>query len=288
MDYSLNSQIQRAAELIRSADALLIAAGAGMGVDSGLPDFRGTQGFWNAYPPYAKLKLDFVTLANPRWFASDPELAWGFYGHRLMLYRATQPHAGYGLLRDWAATTEHGGFVFTSNVDGHFTRAGFCPDRIVEIHGSLDWLQCTRSCGVGLFSSTACSVRVDETTFHAAVPLPSCPECGSLARPNVLMFGDMDWADARTRTQIGRLERWLESLGHGTFAVIECGAGLAVPSVRRFCEDAVRRGRGSLIRINPREPDVPAGHVALPLNALDALRRLDLAMGQPRRRAASG
>ena len=52
-----------------------------MGVDSGLPDFRGDRGFWKAYPPYAKLGLHFAEMANPRWFDSDPELAWGFYGH---------------------------------------------------------------------------------------------------------------------------------------------------------------------------------------------------------------
>src|SRR5262249_60236034 len=72
--------IQRAAEVVRRADALLIGAGAGMGVDSGLPDFRGAHGFWRAYPPYQKLGLNFVELANPCWFRDDPELAWGFYG----------------------------------------------------------------------------------------------------------------------------------------------------------------------------------------------------------------
>src|SRR5512135_463561 len=98
---SLDRRLDQAAEAIRMADAILIGAGAGMGVDSGLPDFRGRQGFWNAYPPYAKLGLDFVSLANPRWFTSDPELAWGFYGHRMMLYRETEPHEGFGILRRW-------------------------------------------------------------------------------------------------------------------------------------------------------------------------------------------
>jgi len=73
-----------------------------MGVDSGLPDFRGDQGFWKAYPPYAKLGLSFVELANPRWFATDPELAWGFYGHRRGLYRRTVPHEGFARLLRWS------------------------------------------------------------------------------------------------------------------------------------------------------------------------------------------
>src|SRR5450432_764407 len=91
-----------AAQEIASADALLIGAGAGMGVDSGLPDFRGNQGFWRAYPMYAARKLDFAAMADPRWFRSDPAFAWGFYGHRRNLYRATQPHEGFQILKRWA------------------------------------------------------------------------------------------------------------------------------------------------------------------------------------------
>ncbi len=100
-----------------------------MGVDSGLPDFRGNQGFWRAYPPYEQLGLDFVSLANPRWFADDPALAWGFYGHRMELYRQTAPHPGFAILHRWEGRMPRGGFVFTSNVDRHFQRAGFSPER---------------------------------------------------------------------------------------------------------------------------------------------------------------
>ena len=44
-------------QIINEAEAILITAGAGMGVDSGLPDFRGNEGFWNAYPIAKKLNL---------------------------------------------------------------------------------------------------------------------------------------------------------------------------------------------------------------------------------------
>ena len=91
--------VQRAAEAIAKAKALLVTAGAGMGVDSGLPDFRGDEGFWKAYPPFRELGLRFVDLASPGWFEDDPELAWGFYGHRLELYRRTVPHRGFEVLR---------------------------------------------------------------------------------------------------------------------------------------------------------------------------------------------
>src|SRR3954453_17290337 len=93
------SRIEEAAEPIRSADALLIGAGAGMGVDSGLPDFRGAEGFWKAYPPFRGKQ--FHELSTPHWFVTDPALAWGFFGHRLNVYRSALPHAGFDILRRW-------------------------------------------------------------------------------------------------------------------------------------------------------------------------------------------
>jgi NAD-dependent SIR2 family protein deacetylase len=275
MQPSLEPEIARAARAVREADALLIGAGAGMGVDSGLPDFRGTQGFWRAYPPYAKLGLDFASMANPDWFAADPPFAWGFYGHRMNLYRAAVPHEGFAVLRRCAGSMRHGAFVVTSNVDGQFQRAGFDPERVAEVHGSIHWLQCLGRCGAGIFPADPCDVTVDEATFRATGPLPACPRCGALARPNVLMFGDMDWEGARSDAQHGRLTAWMRSIAGARLAVVECGAGLAIPSIRRFCEQSAREAGGTLIRVNPREPDVPAGHVSLPLGALEALCAID-------------
>jgi NAD-dependent SIR2 family protein deacetylase len=68
----------KAASELRRAGALVVMAGAGIGVDSGLPDFRGDHGFWKAYPPYEKLGLSFVDAANPAHFDRDPQLGWGF------------------------------------------------------------------------------------------------------------------------------------------------------------------------------------------------------------------
>ncbi len=82
---TVDQELRRAADAIRGASALLIGAGAGMGVDSGLPDFRGNEGFWKAYPPFRGRQ--FAEMSTPHWFRTDPALAWGFFGHRLNLYR---------------------------------------------------------------------------------------------------------------------------------------------------------------------------------------------------------
>lgn len=266
-----------AAEAIAGSDALLIGAGAGMGVDSGLPDFRGDQGFWKAYPPLARLGIRFVEMANPRWFESDPSLAWGFYGHRLNLYRETRPHDGFSILRRWGESKRHGCFVFTSNVDGQFQAAGF-EDNVVECHGSLHHLQCVDRCGGRIYPAGSVAVDVDEETFRAADPLPECPDCGAIARPNVLMFGDWGWFPGRTEGQETRFHQWLADISGANLVVVECGAGSAVPTVRLTCEQLASRLEGTLVRINPREPGGPAGTVSIAGGALESLDAIDRVM----------
>ena len=272
---SIPAELESAAAAIHQADALLIAAGAGMGVESGLPDFRGNDGFWKAYPPFKKLGLSFVQVANPYWFHSDPEQAWGFYGHRRNLYRQATPHAGFSILRKWAERMPAGYFAFTSNVDGHFQKAGFDGDRIVECHGSLEFVQCLKYCTTEVLPACDSAIDVDEATFRARPPLPACPRCGGLARPNVLMFGDGEWIESRSEEQHARYRDWLRRIRGSQLVIVECGAGTAVPTVRWECERFV----GTLIRINIREPQVPRGQIGIELGALNALSRIDDLVG---------
>ncbi len=270
--------LEQAAEAIARAGALVITAGAGMGVDSGLPDFRGTDGFWRAYPPIARLGLRFEQMANPAHFSQDPALAWGFYGHRLNLYRRTTPHRGFEILRRWAERPASGSFVFTSNVDGHFQRVGFPEATVVECHGSLGYLQCSQPCRDAIWSSDETEAVVDESTFRARDPLPSCPFCGVVARPNVLMFGDWLWIADRTAAQEARFRTWLDEVD-GPLTVVELGAGTAVPTVRFTSEHLVRSAGATLVRVNPREHGAPDGAIALPITALGALEALDARLG---------
>ncbi|RZS41178.1 NAD-dependent SIR2 family protein deacetylase [Herbihabitans rhizosphaerae] len=267
------TELDQAAELIASADALLVCAGAGIGVDSGLPDFRGDEGFWRAYPPYERLGLRFVELADPVHFAQDPELAWGFYGHRLELYRNTVPHKGFEILRRWGEW-RGGARVFTSNVDGQFQRAGFADDHVAEVHGSIHHLQCLGPCRQDVWPAKV-DIEVDHDTMRAVGELPSCSTCGSLARPNILMFGDFEWVAGRSEGGLRSLAEWRRGLRDARLAVIEIGAGNAIPTVRRQAELA-SAATGSLIRINPREPDVRHGRgISLAMGALEALSELD-------------
>src|SRR5262249_16674063 len=155
--------------------ALLVGAGAGMAVDAGLPDFRGDQGFWKAYP--ALHGRSFESMANPETFRRDPFLAWGFYGHRLQLYRTTSPHSGYHVVRRWGEERPSGFFVYTSNVDGLFQASGVPEDCIVECHGSIHFNQCIKPCTPEIWPADSVNFEIDEPSCRACGDLPKCIRC---------------------------------------------------------------------------------------------------------------
>ena len=246
-----------------------------MGVDSGLPDFRGNKGFWKAYPPFAKLGYSFIDMANPNWFARDPQLAWGFYGHRMNLYRKTIPHKGFHILLEWGKQKPGGYFVFTSNVDGQFQKAGFSADAINECHGSIHHMQCARPCRDSIWDGRGAAVELDEETMRAGDPLPQCPNCGHVARPNILMFGDWNWIGDRSDQQQRAMNQWFRKNDDSNIVIIECGAGTGVPTVRMTSEHIASRTGAKLIRLNTREPEVPEGQIGLDMGALEALAALN-------------
>jgi NAD-dependent SIR2 family protein deacetylase len=257
---------------------MLIAAGAGIGVDSGLPDFRGTSGFWKAYPALAAKQVDFHSIANPQSFRTNPALAWGFYGHRLNLYRSTTPHPGFATLLQWGQQKARGCAVFTSNVDGHFQKAGFAADAVYECHGSIHHLQCVNACTPAVWRADDFLPVVDEQACRLLNAAPTCPHCGGLARPNILMFDDYDWVNERSKAQSCRMDEWLAQAGK--LVVLEIGAGASVPSVRAYGQYLRKHFCATLIRLNPdaTSSDLYPADVLLPYGALEGINTLAQAM----------
>jgi NAD-dependent SIR2 family protein deacetylase len=269
--------IEHAADLISQADALIVAAGAGIGVDSGLPDFRGQEGFWKAYPALGREQVDFHKIACPDAFRTQPLRAWGFYGHRLNLYRSTQPHVGFQILKRWGERMVQGYKVFTSNVDGQFQKSGFDTEVIQECHGSIHHLQCLDVCTKEIWSADSFVPEVDVEQCLLLNAPPTCPHCGGMARPNIMMFGDWDWLGNRQDAQDRQIEHWLSNVSR--VVVIEIGAGTAIPSVRHFSQHVIHAHGGRLVRINPREHRVPFTlDIGLASGALQALTAIDREM----------
>lgn len=268
MNDQLDTAFDEAVAAITKARALLIGAGAGMSVDSGLPDYRGSEGFWNAYPPLKG--RSYSELSNPKWFARDPEFAWGFFGHCYNLYSQAKPHPGFRSLQVICEQLGTSTAIYTSNVDGHFQKSGFAPSQVVECHGSIHHLQCAVQCTPAVWRADALKLEIDDE-IRLTSPLPRCKLCDNLARPNIVLFGEYAWNSGRTEKQEKRFRRWLKEHETDQMVVIEIGAGTAVPMVRYVCEAT----GAALIRINPQDSSGAENVIPIPMNAQAALLELE-------------
>ena len=274
------NKIKRASEIIKNSNNLIISAGAGMSVDSGLPDFRGPEGFWREYPQFKKLNIFFQKAANPELFENRPNLAWAFYGHRFNLYKRVTPHSGFNILLKWAKLKKNY-FVISSNVDGHFYKSGFSEDKVLEIHGNINYFQCN-SCNYIIEIDDNYRFQVDEEKFEVENDhLPKCRKCNELLRPNILMFDDWTFNFNRVNSQRTSYYKFMNQCSESDRSVIiELGAGLAVPNIRIISESLLRNTNNFLIRINVKDSQCNIGnegdnYISLEYSALEALQLLD-------------
>ena len=273
-----------AARLVEQADALIICAGAGMGFDSTLPDFRNSTEFWEAYPMLRKENLTFPDLADPEVFEKNSPRAWGFYDYQYKLYNQTTPHDGYQILKRWCSLKNNSSFIYTSNVDGHFLKAGFKEDQIFECNGSINFLQCSRQFGPPCLkiwpaeeSLNLKFLSIDTEKLVAQSQLPLCPCCHAVARPNTLMLNDYWCLSERVDAQEVRFQQWKDSLDASASSlkqkilVIEIGAGTEIPTVRHLAESM----NTDIIRINPKESQGAGNVLSIPDGGLEALQKID-------------
>eukprot|EP01147_Barroeca_monosierra_P001922 gene1922-5011_t len=284
-------EYERAAQLLERCTALLIAAGAGMSLDSGLPDYRNPESWEKSFPLLAANNLSYECMARECCFHDKPCTVWSWYKHRFDEYQATQPHEGYHILHNWAREKVHGFKVFTSNVDGFFARSGFPRANIVECHGSLNRLQCiSGKHGIWKSVSTFRNLSIETMCrktglcFTKQCKIPKCRSygCELQARPNILLFGDKFWESANTTIQKQIYQEWLSTLPiNSVLGIIEVGVGQIVPTVHlevdRIFHERLSRGLEThVIRINPEGPVLyyPGQHVVIRSKALDALRQI--------------
>ena len=199
-------RIEGARELLQQARSIAVLTGAGISAESGVPTFRGAGGLWKQFRA--------EDLATPDAFRRDPQLCWEWYDWRRGILANVKPNAGHSAIAELERLTQRF-MLITQNVDGLHQQAG--SERVLEIHGSIWRLQCTQ-CGKAWLDRT--------------VPLnllPRC-ECGGLARPGVVWFGENlnpeVWRAAERATHASDV-----FLVVGTSALVYPAAGL-VPLAR--------------------------------------------------------
>lgn len=290
------NNIKASKEYIDNFDALLIVAGAGLGIDSGLPDYRGPQGLWNTWHPAKDLNMTYEKLSTHELFLENPSLSWGFQTYLTKLYNELNPHQGYfDLLNICKNKFNNNYFVITSNVDSQFLKSGFDEKKLYEVHGTKRLWQCTdKKCNKTHYPwpmNIDDLPKIDDETLTALRPFPKCKYCSSIARPNVSFFGDYYFNEKNCKKQSLNLFNWLENNKKKKLLIIEIGCGVSKHSIRftlknnqytmlsnewKLPKSFLTENNTKLIRINPDDEDYEEGIVKINFGAKKALHMLNL------------
>lgn len=173
---ALPERFEEVAERIASSQRLFAVTGAGMSAESGLPTYRGVGGLYEGRTTESGLAIEEALSGDV--FAVRPDITWSAIRQIEEACRGAQPNAAHFALAEFE-TLGLEVIVLTQNVDGLHARAG--STRIVDIHGDLRALLCTRC----EHAWTVEDYRV------LGEGLPECPICHGLVRPKVVLFNEM-------------------------------------------------------------------------------------------------
>jgi NAD-dependent deacetylase len=144
---------------------VVFVTGAGISQESGIPTFRGKDGYWRKHDP--------MKLATIGAFYDDPKLVWEWYEERRKNILAAKPNEGHSAISKMEKFKDV--VVLTQNIDGLHQRSG--STNVLELHGSIIRIKCT-----------ACNFSDDITEDFESLPTKS--ECGNMLRPDVVWFGE--------------------------------------------------------------------------------------------------
>jgi NAD-dependent protein deacetylase/lipoamidase len=228
---------------------VLVLTGAGVSTESGIPTFRGGDGYWR--------NLDPTRLATPEAFVRDPKLVWDWYRERRRRIRSAQPNAAHEAIAKLAKHADEF-LLVTQNVDDLHSRAGIPAQKMVQIHGDIFVTRCSR-CEFSLIGRGgspeppgACAVqptigrlRSIARTSEKDADLPRCPKCDALMRLGVVWFGEQ-----LSRNELERIENFLD--GGACDIVIVAGTTATFGYIMDWALRASHNG-GELIEVNPEE-----------------------------------
>jgi NAD-dependent deacetylase len=206
---------------IAGAKRIVALTGAGISTESGIPDFRSPTGVWAEYDPFEVASIDA--------FRRDPAKVWEFYGRRLDVLAGAEPNAGHLAL----AELERRGLlaaVITQNVDGLHAAAG--TRELVEVHGTVAQARCL-----------SCDAVTPREEVRGLLPVPHCPRCGAVLKPDVVMFGEL--------LPVAAMERALELVAEARLLLV-IGSSLEVWPVAGLPDEAI--AHGAKVAIVNRDP----------------------------------
>lgn len=171
----MDELIAKGAEMIASAQKILVFTGAGLSTESGIPDFRSPGGIWEKYDPSDFYFQKFISDEHAR--TTYWKMSREFYS----LIKPASPNRAHLAVK---TLEDHGKLlaVVTQNIDNLHQKAGNSPEKIIELHGTLISVSCL-----------SCKKKYDrgeiEARFDSGIKVPYCDDCGGILKPDTVSFG---------------------------------------------------------------------------------------------------
>lgn len=281
--FSYEEQIERAANMLKQADAVLIGAGAGLSTAAGLSygGKRFIDNFGEFIEKYGKMYMRDMYSAGFYPFPTE-EAKWGYWSKHSWLNRI-EPE-GLPLYQEvYRLVKEKAHFVLTTNVDHQFWKAGFSDKAIFATQGDYGLIQCEKGCHSRTYDAIELFGQMNQARRDCLVPsymVPRCPVCGGNMAMNLRcdqhFVEDGHWHEAAKR-----YEAFLEEKKGQSVVLLELGVGFNTPAIIRFPFEKLmcERKNWALIRLNLEEAAVPEsfGNRAVGINQDIAGSVMDIA-----------
>ena len=161
-------EVERLKQIIEESNYIVFFGGAGVSTESGIPDFRSTDGLYSLkykYPP--------ETIVSHSFFRMRTDEFYDFYKDKMMALDA-KPNKAHLKLAQWEKEGKLKA-VITQNIDGLHQMAGSVE--VLELHGSIHRNYCER-----------CHAFYDAAYVKDSDGTPRCSECGGLIKPDVVLY----------------------------------------------------------------------------------------------------
>jgi NAD-dependent deacetylase len=248
------------ADAAAEAGRLVVLTGAGISAESGIPTFRGKEGYWtvgsSVYHPQQ--------MATRAAFERMPDEVWRWYLYRRTVCRGAAPNPAHlALVRLEEALGDRVRLI-TQNVDGLHLRAGNSLARTYQIHGNIDYARCAGTCPLPPWPIPEAlgAAAGDGAPAEDEVALLRCPDCGGRARPHVL------WFDECYDEPLFRFESSLRAASEAALLIL-VGTSASTTLPWHVVEIAAQRGA---VVIDVNTDDNPFGELAASLPTGCALR----------------
>jgi NAD-dependent protein deacetylases, SIR2 family len=223
---------------------ITILTGAGISSESGIPTFRGKDGYWTV----GSKEYHPEEMATLRMFKMSPYEIWQWYLYRKTVCAQAEPNSGHRAIVELEKIFQDRFVLITQNVDGLHLRAGNTPDRTYQIHGNLNFMRCSDECS-GLIIPVPNEIPFKDKTApitETEKKLLICSQCGAISRPHVLWFDECyDEKFFRFYSSLQKAEK--------TDLLLVVGTSGATNLPMQVGVTVVHRG-GAVIDINP-EPN---------------------------------